>query len=231
MIPIQYGYTIGLVLPTALWFVLYVGRPDLRKELLALSWRLAFASAATAYLFWTIDWWHPGTLTGTRVGIEDFVLGFAAGSLAIFYEIIYAKRHARIPRTQRHQRLDPHLIMLLVFLSIGFLTYGFGLTSFVSTISTLTVATAVIWYYRPDLIRDSIAGGIWTTIFSLAGYVPILMFVPGWVDATYDFRYLSGNLVGGIPIEEFVFWFFAGMFFGPVWEYWKYERVRKTAVR
>ena len=46
-----------------------------------------------ADVVWTVDWWQPETVTGTRAGIEDAILGFTNGGLgAVLYEVVFKKR-------------------------------------------------------------------------------------------------------------------------------------------
>ena len=47
----------------------------------------------------TQDWWQPLTLTGTRIGVEDFLIGFAIGGIAaVIYAEAYRKKVSRIHR-------------------------------------------------------------------------------------------------------------------------------------
>ncbi len=64
-------------------------------------------------------------------------------------------------------------------------------------------------------------------VASLAFYYPIILLSPGWVETTYMLEKLSGILITGVPLEEFIFWFLAGVIFGPLYEYWQGERLRK----
>jgi hypothetical protein len=61
---------------------------------------------------------------------------------------------------------------------------------------------------------------------SFLPYFTIMLVSPGWIAQTYYFNHLSGILILGIPIEEVIFWFLAGVVFGPFYEYWKCEYLK-----
>ena len=74
-----------------------------------------------------------------------------------------------------------------------------------------------------------ISGAVIVVIISLISYYSIILLSSRWVEHTYIFENLSGILVTGIPVEELVFWFFAGMVFGPFYEYWKSKKLRRIS--
>lgn len=154
------------------------------------------------------------------------VLGFSCGILGVAYESILRKRHVRIPRSAWRPQLNAHVLPIGIFLSIlGLISVG-KLTSFEATVISLTAAAFMIYYYRPDLIWDSFVSGVLVSTLSLTGYIPIMLLVPGWMEQTYGVGMLTGITFIGIPMEELTFWFFAGLFFAPLYEYWKHERLR-----
>ena len=76
MIPIKYAYLVGTIVFFIPWLILFLMRKDLRREMLIGSVSIAIVSFLTSLFLFTVDWWHPETITGTRVGIEDLLLGF-----------------------------------------------------------------------------------------------------------------------------------------------------------
>lgn len=56
-------------------------------------------SLLSSYYWWTKDWWLPHNITGTKVGIEDFIMGFTAGGImTVAYEVIFLKRYIKSKR-------------------------------------------------------------------------------------------------------------------------------------
>jgi Lycopene cyclase len=226
MISASYVYlgTCGVFL--CVWLMLYLLRKDTRREMLTMSLLVGVVSICTLYFWYTIDWWHPKTLTGTRIGIEDFLIGFAGGGvMSACYEIVSGIRYRYSGRTSYTVRALALLVFLALITSVFF--YGFSVTSFWSTVLGLSIATAVMLFFRPDLIRNSFLSGVLSLLLVLPAYGFILYASPTWVSQTYDWRYLSGILVFGIPIEELVFWFLSGLFFGPFYEFWKSGTIRR----
>ena len=73
-------YLLSLLPILLLWSVIFRIRPDERNEMLVVGIFLGVVSVVSSYIWWTNDWWRPETITGTRVGIEDFILGFFPGN-------------------------------------------------------------------------------------------------------------------------------------------------------
>lgn len=83
----QYSYLIGDLILLAIWLVLFLWRKDTRKEMAIISLLFGFLGTVVT-LIYLMDWWHPLTITGTRIGIEDFIFGFStAGIAAVVYSL------------------------------------------------------------------------------------------------------------------------------------------------
>lgn len=178
------------------------------------------------YLWWTVDWWHPETITGTRVGIEDFIVGFAGGGIAsVIYEDFYRKRFSKKPNGSKGVSLLLNITGLLVLTAVLF--YIFDFSSFISLSLSLLVFGFIINFYRKDLIRDSIYSGLFMTLTILPVYFFMIYISPGWVEVTYDSG-LTGIRPLGIPIEELIFYFLFGFYVGPIYEYWKGKKLVKV---
>ena len=67
MVSYQYTYLLMGVIFAVLWAILFIWRKDTRKEMLLMSGIFGFAGPI-ADLLYTIDWWNPLTLSGTRIG-------------------------------------------------------------------------------------------------------------------------------------------------------------------
>ena len=228
MFQLQYVYLIATIPALVIWSGFYLARKDLRREMLEVSLLIGFLSVATSYYWWTTDWWHPLTITATKVGIEDFLTGFGSGGImAVAYEVIlkqrYSKRHA-----QSHGMYDFFLILFILAQVTSWLFYGVGLTSFyASAIAMLSVAF-LMFFIRRDLIVNGVLSGFLTVLISTVSYGTIFLVSTNWVDSTYYFNTLSGIRVAGVPVEEFIFWFLSGLVFGPFYEFWTGLRLQKA---
>ncbi len=223
----QYAYLIATFPALLIWLGFYLQRKDLRREMLSMGFLIGFLSVATSYYWWTVDWWHPLTITGTKVGIEDFLMGFGSGGImAVAYEVLlakgYSKRHA-----ESHGVYDFFLILLILAQVTSWLFYGVGLTSFYSSAIAMFSVALVMFFVRRDLIVNGVLSGFLMVLISIVFYGTVLLVSSGWVDSTYYSGTLSGMRIGGVPIEEFIFWFLSGLVFGPFYEFWRGLRLKK----
>lgn len=213
MLPLRFGYLILVFIGMIFWVVFFILRKDLRKFMLKMGVFYGLLSVVTACLWWTLDWWHPVTLTGTRVGIEDFFTGFGAGPvMAVIYQVFFTKK---LVGQVKKFPLVRFLFCAVVLLSIHVLIRYLGVTSFWAFDSIVFIGMLIMWIARKDLIVPSIWSGILTTICILPSYWATILLVPGWVPATYYFEHLpTAMLVTGIPIVELIFWFVSASFIG-----------------
>lgn len=231
MIHPDYTYLFAATLFLIPWIIFFALRKDLRKGMLVVSLFIGFLSVFTAHYWWTVDWWRPSTITGTVVGIEDFLSGFATGGVMTFaYEVIFKKQLYRARSSRKTGPDHLSLLFLLAFLT-SWLFWGVGLTTFWASFVAMLVISGVIFFYRKDLIWAGIISGILMVLISIPVYLITIALDPSWVHETYLFETLSGILIQGIPIEELVFWFMAGLLFGPFYEYWQGLKIRNMTTR
>lgn len=91
----------------------FIRRKDLRREIFFISILISIISVLTSYCWWTKDWWRPNTVTGTIVGIEDFIIGFTAGGImSVIYDFIFNKGYQKI--NLKHNPLNIYLSLLFM---------------------------------------------------------------------------------------------------------------------
>ncbi len=228
-VPVNFVYLVATSPLLIIWLFFFYLRKDLRKEILAMSLLMGFLSVATSYYWWTLDWWNPPTITATKVGIEDFIMGFATGGImAAIYEVIFKKRLYR--RKPHHLVFGGLTILLLLAQGTSWFVWGVGLTTFWSSSIAMVAVALLMLVTRKDLLKNALGSAFLMVIASLPFYLTILLISPEWVSITYH-PTLSGLRPMGIPVEEFVFWFLAGLVWGPFYEYWQGERCRKMSYR
>lgn len=225
-IPLNFVYLVAMTPMVIIWLILFFLRKDLRKEIWTMSIFMAIISVFTAHYWWTIDWWQPPTIWGTRVGIEDLILGFFTGGfMTALYEVLFKKKLYR--RQKDFYEGGGVILILLLILIMMWLFWGVGLTSFVASSISMTLVSIIMIIKRKDLFFDALGSGVLVTVASLPSYYLAMFVNSEWIDVTYSM--LSGIRITGIPIEELVFWFIAGFLFGPFYEYWQGKRLRKFA--
>jgi Lycopene cyclase len=215
----MYTYLISTIPLILIWIWIFTHEKykNVRKEMLIMSLLTGFGFVLTSYYFWTMDWWIPETITGTIVGIENFIVGFAMGGImAGTYDYLFDKK-MYIHRS--HLSLLKFLIPTMMLVLMMFIFMEHGVTSFWSATFALLILTFYIIHKRSDLVSKSIYSGFITLAVSLLSYGLIYFIDIDWANRTYMFDTLTGIRVYTFPIEEFVFWFLAGCFFSIYYEY------------
>lgn len=216
----QYTYLIYSTLFATVWIVLYFWRKDARKEMLMISILFALAGPGADFLL-TKDYWKPPTITGTAVGVESLIIGFFLGGVSsVLYEEIFKKRLA--PRTEHRYQLPLRFlssVYLLAFIYfMGF--YILQLNSFYSAMAGLFIPSVIMGFRRKDLIADSVMTGISLTAVGTLIYLILQFLQPGYIQAIWVLNESwYTNLVLGIPLGEYLFYFALGLFIGPLYEY------------
>lgn len=220
MLPQRYSYFFGTLLFFIPWIILFYLRRDLRKQMLVMSLFFAVVGLLAEYLWWTSDWWKPETITGSIIGIEDFMLGFTNGGIAaVIYEEVFRKRlYKRDPRPHSKQTL---FIILLTFVLMGFCFWIVKDTSFIATVIGLAVTGIILLVLRRDLLVSSLLNGFLMAVISLPVYYILMMLSPSFIQKTWLLPKLSGVAVTGIPIEDIIFYFLVGFVAAPLYEYWQ----------
>lgn len=228
LIPYRYAYLVGALIFMIPWIILYWHRKDLRREMIGMSIIFAAAGYASEHFWWTLDWWRPETITSTRAGIEDIILGFGNGGVAaVLYEGVFN-------RVGYHRYLVKHnfaviIIPLILFHAISYLILFFNFTSYLAFTFALIISTVVLLIIRKDLFMSSLLNGILMVIVSLPVYYTLILFSPGWIDRTWLYSNLSAIKFVGIPIEDYVFYFLTGFFVAPLYEYWQGIELRRVS--
>ncbi|HEY4505072.1 MAG TPA: lycopene cyclase domain-containing protein [Candidatus Paceibacterota bacterium] len=220
----QYVYLVALIPFCLIWISIFLARKDLRQEMLVMSIIVGLLGLATSYYWWTVDWWRPLNITGTRIGVEDFIIAFTSGGImATLYEVVF--KRGLYKRRLHHHASAGLTILLLLSQTTMWLFWGVGLTSFWASTFAMLVTALVVVFVRKDLIATSLLSGILMVLVSFSFYLVILLLSKEWIAYTY-LDGISGIRFIGIPIEELVFWFMSGLVFGPLYEYWQGERLK-----
>jgi len=220
----------GLVF-LAFWLILFFFRKDTRKELVIVSSVFAIGGILTDILY-TRDWWNPQTITNTVFSFEAALTGFGiAGVGSVAYEELFKKRVKIRKKTKEHERMQTiHVILLIALATTVF--YGsyfiFGLNSLYATILTFIIPSIIIWVQRPDLIVDSFASGIILVGVAFCVYAVLHILTPGWIEAFWIFSNTPKIMILSLPLDDVIWYFVAGLFFGPIYEFWQEGKLIDT---
>ncbi|MFH1325486.1 MAG: lycopene cyclase domain-containing protein [archaeon] len=226
MIGYQYTYLVISLLFFIFWSILFLKRKDTRKEMLIISLIFGVIGLFVEPIYIT-DWWKPLTITGTAVGIEDFLFGFAFGGVAsVCYEVSFKER-IKIKRKNKKQNFN-----LFILLGIaGFLFFGsfyiFNFNTFYATLLAFIMPTLVIWLKRKDLIVNSLMSGAISLFISVIVYAVMEYLTPGWIDEFLLFQNIPKIIFLNMPLDDIIWFFLAGLWIGPLYEYWQEGKLIK----
>lgn len=225
---LKYSYMLMGSIFLVIWFVLFMLRKNLRKEMLAMSLIFGIAGILVERVY-LHDWWRPLTVTTTRIGIEDFLFGFVVGGISSsIYQFIFNKR-LRVSALDRKERRDKSLR----FIALGlFFIAMFGGSFFILTLNSLQASIiafisgiAIVYFTRRDLIIPSLVSGILLVTLACIVYTFTELITPGWVQAFYYFKNIPNIVILAVPIDDFIWYILAGAFIAPLYEFWKESKL------
>ena len=225
----QYSYLIGSLALLIIWFVLFIWRKDVRKEMFIISLMFGVGGVASEFVY-SVDWWHPLTILNTRVSVEDFIFGFATGGVAaVIYEEVFNKKmrwtRRRIARHNNQNLYLPCLALILLFFG-GF--YWLHINSLYASLIAFVIPTIGMWIRRKDLISDSLLSGLLLSVVAFLFFIVPESIAPGWVANSWHWANLSGITIFKAPVEDIIWFFIVGLFIGPLYEFWQEAKLVKN---
>jgi len=212
MLPLKFTYLFGSSSFFIPWLLIFLKRKDLQKLIIFNSLLFSVLGIIFEYFFWIKDWWQPYTITNTRVGIEDLILGFSNGGIAASLYFYIFNKKLITPNLISKQRLN--LLIGLIIASIIFffiLVYIIRIFSFWATIIVSFVFYMVLALFTKTLIQPSILNGILLVILVVPIFLSMILVTPDFVEKTWILKNLLGIKFMGVPIEDYVFYFLCGM--------------------
>jgi hypothetical protein len=213
-----YVYLFGSLLFVPIWALWYWRSPASRRDMLIMSAIFICIGVPSEALLYTRDWWHPATVTGTLVGIEDVLYSIGNGGyMAALYAVITRSQlvHDRRPPTLPLRVAPIAAIAILPFV----LCLGFGVHSFIATSIGSIVALSIVLAARADLARVAVVSGTVGTALAVPVYLIMEVVFPGSIAATWDLPHLSGIYLLGIPVEDLVWYVYTAALWGTYYKF------------
>ena len=212
-----FSYLIYSLLFLAVWLILFLGRKDLRRNMMLASLLIA-PMGPLSEIWYLNDYWQRPTITGHRIGIEDLIFAFALGGITFsFYKTVFGMtttRNSVWPRRTWLMVLFPTMILIALLL----VTNIFHINSIFSSAFSFIAFAIFVWRLRPDLIRPSVASGFICFVLFLLVYQLMEVLYPGlsmeWCMGCNP----SGLRILGINIEELLWDFSWGLVGGILYE-------------
>ncbi len=219
----KYVYILMGALFFLLWIFLFIWRKDVRKEMLNTSFLFVLAGPISEIAYYK-DYWRPANLTNTQIGvIEALFFAFALSGVAtVLYEIVLRKnlRGIHLSKKEHIKRNQFHHLVMWLLPGIFFLVFFvLGFNSLIATIFAFGVPILIMYIQRSDLIIDSLFTGIFILLFAMIVYSFLEYVSPGWVHNFYLFKNVPDIVIFNVPIDDVIWYFMAGLFFGPLYAY------------
>jgi hypothetical protein len=210
------------------WGALYALLPVHR----AVMWRTSLFMAPfglTEPLF-VPSYWNPPSLffLAQRTGfdIESIIFSFAIGGIgAVLYNVVTRRELVPLDPHERHApRHRFHKLALGLPFALFPILYFLPWNPIYAAITAMVAGALAAVLCRPDLLRNTLVGGVLFLGFYAVFVLGLELSAPGYVAQTWNLRALSGVTVIGIPLEELAFGFTFGLFWTGLYEHFSWRR-------
>ncbi len=219
-------FSLGLF---GVWLLLYLVRPDVRREMFWVSFGTMFLGLTEP--FFVPEYWTPPTLwdLARRTGfdLESLLFSFGVGGIVFSaYHVLFGRSPSESMAHERsHPRHRYHVVALLSAPTLFVLLLELSrLNPIYSAAIAMVGGFLATLYCRPDLWLKMIVSGV---LFLLLYFVVFALFnvtFPGYVAAIWNLKAVSGILVWGVPLEELMFAFTFGLYWSSMYEHVAWRR-------
>ena len=224
----KYAYLVGSLITLVIWFILFINRKDLRREMLVLSF--ATMLLAPSNILYYGEYWRPlFVLNIFNFGIESIIVCFAYGGICgVSYEYLFRKTGYRL----RSVNLQISRLQLILSIFSGMVVFlGLEIFTQINTIYTSSIALFIIGLlfilFRKDLLFPSLICALFATVLSVLVYWILLFVYPDFIDMFWIKDSISNIRILLVPIEEYFFHFALGLCVGVMYEVGYAESDRK----
>lgn len=210
------------------WALLYLGKPGFRKEMMHVS--LATSMLGFSEPIFVPEYWNPPSLfdLAQRTGfdVESLIFCFAIGGIgAVMYNVVTNRGLDEVPHSARYNGLHRwhRLAIAAPFLSFPLL-YFLPWNPIYPGIVALAVGGVANVLCRPDLLRNTLIGGVLFLLLYSIFMLLLVIFAPGYIEQVWNLPDISGVLLGSIPFEELAFGFAFGLYWAGIYEHFTWHR-------
>jgi len=230
----QYAWFIWSLIILGIWLVIFLMRKGVRKEMLVASlWTTPLGLTEPLFV---PEYWNPPSLFNlaqkTGFDIESLIFSFAIGGIgSVLYNIITKAQLQPLSDTEKsHRRHRFHrytiLVPVVVFFSLAFFT---NLNHIYCGVAGMFAGAVTALWCRPDLKNKIWIGGILFSLLYFFYFTSLRLAYPTYVDLVWNMEAITGVLILGIPIEEYLFAFTFGMFWSSLYEHTHWYKLIKTS--
>jgi hypothetical protein len=215
-----------------LWLTLYALAPGVRRIMLRAS--LPTSAFGLTEPVFVPAYWNPPSLfdLAQRTGfdIESLIFCFAIGGIgAAGYRAIGAAPESMMNDAERRSgRHRWHLLALITPFPIFLLLLKLPWNPIYPSLLALFSGALAAAVCRPDLVRNSLLGGVIFFGLYLVFLLGLRWTWPGYIEAVWNLAELLPWRPFGLPLEELLFGFGVGLYWSCVYEHVGWRLGRKT---
>ncbi len=217
------------------WSLLYSVKPAFRKEMLQVS--LLTSLLGLSEPIFVPAYWNPPSLfdLAQRTGfdIESLIFCFAIGGIgAVAYNAIANRELDEVSCNARHRGHHRwhRLAISVPFIAFPIL-YFLPWNPIYPGISAMAIGGIANVLCCPDLLRNTLIGGMLFLSLYAAFMLLLVFLAPGYIEAVWNLPALSGVMIGGIPLEELGFGFSFGLYWSGIYEHLTWHRGMQNDTR
>jgi hypothetical protein len=210
------------------WALLYFVKAGFRQKMLHVS--LATSLLGLSEPIFVPEYWNPPSLFNlaqrTGFDIESLIFCFSIGGIgAVMYNALTNIDIEAVPHTERHtgHHRWHRLAVTVPFLAYPAL-YFLPWNPIYPGIVAMALGGIANVLCRPDLLRNTLVGGVLFLMLYTIFMLLLVMFAPGYIEQVWNLPALSGLLLGGIPLEELAFGFAFGLYWAGIYEHFTWRR-------
>lgn len=211
-----YLYFTGTVIFFLIWLMVFLKNGINKKEMLGIGMLFGIAAVLINNQYALHDYWHPLFLI-RQIPLEDFLYGFFFGGISTQAYFFFFKTKERI--TANHHPVFVVVVVLASILCFVILTGLLKINSIVAHIIPPLIVGLYIGIKNPNYLKVQIINGFLTMIATLIMFKILLIINPRAIIDNWYLNNLTGVLIVGIPLEEYVFAFVLGFGASVFYEY------------
>ncbi len=202
-----YTYFVGVIILFFVWSIVFLKKGINRREMILGGLVFGVAAVLIGMKYATHDYWSPQYLFPS-IHIEDFLYGFLFGGVCTQIYFFFFKVRERT--TQKHHPFFVIMAFIIFIFSFIFLTGIMKLNSIVAHIIPPLLIGLYIIYKNHRYVKIQIWSGFFAAIITFVTFKILIFINPIFVINTWYLHNLTGIIISGIPLEEYLFAFSAG---------------------
>lgn len=212
----QYVWLFWSLAFLAVFAAIYVFARRQRRQMLLVG--AATAPFGLTEPLFVPEYWAPPSLfdLAARTGfdLESIIFTFSVGGIAAVLFNLVTSRESRAARiAAMHAYRSYHALALATPAVVFLALVPLGWNPIYPALIAMAAGATATQLCRPDLLAKTLLGGLLFLVFYSVFLFGVRVTAPGYIEGVWNLPALSGVMIAGIPLEEFLF----GMAFGLYW--------------